>query len=83
MHRKTVMKPVAHASTPATFFSLALFLVVVLTPFHGTAELLDRVADEGVEEQAPRRITRRCEVPRGHAQLLAPVGGDGGRVHGV
>lgn len=37
------MKPVAHASTPATFFSLALFLVVVLTPFHGTAELLDRV----------------------------------------
>lgn len=43
MHRKTVMKPVAHASTPATFFSLALFLVVVLTPFHGTAELLDRV----------------------------------------
>jgi peptidyl-prolyl cis-trans isomerase SurA len=37
------MKPVAHASTPAPFFSLVLFLAVVLAPLNGIAELLDRV----------------------------------------
>ncbi|KGO33762.1 hypothetical protein JT06_12490 [Desulfobulbus sp. Tol-SR] len=43
MHHETIMKPVAHASTPVIFFLLVLFLQIVFAPLNGTAELLDRV----------------------------------------